>query len=159
MFGYIEKKFDKRRFLLVKGQNGLSYFSHFYSEVDAPQGHFCVFTNGVPVEFEISDVKKGMRPLAHNLRLAEECKFPSHEISTVYLWKGGFGFARRDCNCDIFISRSEIITEGEIGVGSEIYHSVVRTKKPNGDNSWSATQVEICIPDNPDPSEYQVYPQ
>ena len=147
MFGYIEKKFAKRQFFWVKGQDGLSYFSHFTRDVDAPRGHFCVFEDGVHVEFETVAAKKGIRQLACNLRLADKYEFiDEKEISTVYSWRGAYGFARRDCGCEVFVGRADIITEGEIKLGTEIYHSVARSKKANGDNSWLAKEIEICLP-------------
>jgi hypothetical protein len=147
MFGYIEKKFAKRQFFWVKGQDGLSYFSHFTRDVDAPRGHFCVFEDGVNVEFEPATNKKGVRPLACNLRLAETYESTDEkEVSTVYAWRGAYGFARRDCGCEVFVGRRDIITEGAIKVGTEIYHSVARSKKANGDTCWLAKEIEICIP-------------
>jgi hypothetical protein len=153
MFGYIEKNFAKRQFVWVKGQDGLSYFSHFSRDVDAPRGHFCVFEEGVHVEFEIAPAQKGIRPLASNLRLADKCEIDEKEVSTVYAWHGAYGFARRDCHCEIFVGQTDIITEGPIKVGTEIYHSVARSKKANGDNCWLAKKIEICIPVDylPDP--------
>lgn len=109
------------------------------SEKNRTQGHFCEYDGSVlSMEWDIR--KKKFTKVHFDVPDRE----PMYELSEIF-WMSpkGWGTAlRSECGCRLFVSSSQITTEGPpLAPGIEIWHTTGLR-----DGKVQAVEVEICLP-------------
>jgi cold shock CspA family protein len=100
----------KQYFFVEDSETGERYFCH-HSETSKPHNHyFCLYTVGQSVLFDA--IEGDTRAL--NVRLAADPVLPETETAIVCHWNAEkqYGFASRNCECQVFISGDRIVTFG-----------------------------------------------
>lgn len=122
--------------------DGQRYFAHF-QDVTAPNGHMCLFTTGTAVYFQIHEDSRPDALKAANVCLRDEnMDLPEVEISTIDIWKGTHGWARRDgCNCHIFVPGRAFGFQDVISESIRFKHRITPDKARAG--RFCAVQAEI----------------
>ena len=144
--GIITARNDQGRYLFIEdSESGIRVFAH-YNETHRPHNHFCLFAPGQSVVFDVGeDPSRGL-----NVRLVETPVLPEIETATVSYWnpQKQYGFCRRPCFCELFLSGENVVTEGVITKNAEI-----RFRPIEQPNRCIATEIEIFQPD-PEPTAF-----
>lgn len=146
--GYVREFNDQKKYMFITLEGASEDLFGHCDDIDAPGGHFCLFTRGQAVLFD--RIIRNGKPRAVNIQLEDPPELPEHEESIITEWgpehKFKWGFARRECVlcCEIFVSRKRILS-AEVGIkslkpGSRIRHGIVKTPK-----GWVASNIDIFI--------------
>jgi cold shock CspA family protein len=143
-----ERNEEKRYFFVSDSETGCRFFVHYSSAIKL-KNHFCLFASGTPVLFEIvTGEPDGGR--AFNVTLQNPPELPEIEFGVVCHWnEKGYGFARRACGCEMFLSSDHVTTLGTLAVNSEIQFRPIA--QPG--NRFTATDIRIFQPD-PEPTVF-----
>jgi hypothetical protein len=136
-------------FWIEESGAGLKLFGH-PKNCDLPNGHHCVLSPGVEVEFRIvpSDTHPG-KFRAIDIKLVDPPTLDEFEESTVTIWHQSHGFAVRSCGCPIFLARRHFLTKSEyvdlIEAGDTIRHRVIMDEDPRDPGTLKPIAVEIDL--------------
>ena len=146
--GYVRDYNNRKRYIFITPKFTADQVFGHCDDMDAPGGHFCFFTRGQAVLFDV--IMRNEKPRAVKIRLENPPELPDYETSIICDWGPQhyyrFGFANRECPlaCRIFVDRRRILSDDEginsLKVGSRIRHTAVKTPK-----GWGAHNVDVFV--------------
>lgn len=146
--GYVREFNNRKKYMFITLEGASEDLFGHCDDIDAPGGHFCLFTRGQAVLFD--RIVTNGNPRAVNIRLENPPEIPEYEESIITVWgpehKFRWGFARRECPlcCEIFVHRKRILSSDEgiasLKPGSRIRHGIVKTL-----NGWVASNIDIFV--------------
>jgi cold shock CspA family protein len=108
--GIISEVNTSRQYFFIEDEGGERYFAH-QTQALKPKGHYyCIYKAGEAVLFDaLPDDTRAL-----NVRLEAEPALPSIETGKIVHWNSErlYGFAKRNCGCDVYISGDRVATFG-----------------------------------------------
>ncbi|MGH2510970.1 MAG: cold-shock protein, partial [Ktedonobacteraceae bacterium] len=147
--GMIIKFHETRRFGFIQCDDGGPDVFFFHDAIVEDVVGRRQVSIGEPVEFETTVGEDGKIRAANVKSLwidpDEVIDADSYrEESVISRWLGNTGLARRPDGGTVLVSIAQVLTEGELQVGTHIWHGV---KPPDLDQEfWEAIEIEVIMP-------------